>query len=93
MAELPEFPLLSTHIHARRVSVMIREQPVKIPVQGSWISFPGKTGVPLDYVIVPDEILAAAAEAAGTEQSAQPEPDNSSDDEQSAQESEDTDDA
>ena len=93
MADLPLFPLLETHIHARRVKVIVREQPVRVPVAGSWISFPDGTGVPLDEVIIPEETLAAAAKAVGTEQSAQPEPDNSSDDEQSAQESEDTDDA
>ena len=93
MAELPEFPMLSTHIHARRVNVLIRQQPVRVPVPGSWISFPDGTGVPLDEVIIPEETLAAAAVAVGTEQKAQPEPDNSSDTEQSAQESEDTEDA
>ena len=93
MADLPDFPLLETQIHARRVKVLIREQPVKIPVRGSWIGFPDGTGVPLDYVLVPEETLAAAAIAVGTEQKAQTEPDNSSDTEQTAQESEDTDDA
>ena len=70
--------------------MMIREQPVKIPVEG-WIAFRGHTGVPLDYVIVPDEVLAAAANAAGAEQIVQPEPDNSSATEQTEPEQEGTD--